>query len=69
MSCMSLFALPTMMTTQLTKTVCHETLERLPVSFTAERKQPLIMSWVVVTDENGKRRLRMSWTTAEDAKT
>jgi len=62
MSCMSLFALPTMATTQLAQTACHETAEVWPLSFTAERKQPLKMSWVVVTDENGNQRLRMSWT-------
>jgi hypothetical protein len=65
MSCMTLFALPTMATTQLTKATCRETSEVLPVSFVSERKQPLSMSWVVVTDENGKRQLRMSWATAE----
>jgi hypothetical protein len=30
----------------------------------AEHK-PLRMSWVVVTDENGKRQLRMRWVTVE----
>jgi hypothetical protein len=27
--------------------------------------QPLRMSWVVVTDENGKRQLRMHWVAIE----
>lgn len=65
MSCLSLFAFPTMMTTQLARTACHETPEALPVSFAPERKQALSMSWVVVTDENGNRQLRMSWTVAD----
>jgi len=57
--------LPTMMTTPFAQTARHEIFEVWPVSFTAERKQPLSMSWVVVTDEDGNRRLRMSWTAAE----
>jgi hypothetical protein len=61
MSCMTLFAFPTMMTTQLAQTVSHEASEVVPVSFAADRKQALSMSWVVVTDANGKRRLRMCW--------
>lgn len=62
MSCMTLFALPTMTTKLLEQTASHERCEVSRVSFTAERRQPLSMNWVVVTDENGNRRLRMSWT-------
>jgi hypothetical protein len=64
MSCMTLFALPTMATTRLAQTTCLETSERWPVNPTAERN--LSMSWVVVTDERGNRRLRMCWTVAEE---
>ena len=60
MSCMTLFAQPmAMATTQLVSAIHHEdaTLRGEPK---AEHK-PLRMSWVVVTDENGKRQLRMHW--------
>ena len=33
---------------------------------TKHRTQPLRMNWVVVTDKNGSRRLRMQWTADED---
>jgi hypothetical protein len=51
-----------MATTQLAQTVCHESSDLMPADFAAERKRPLSMSWVVVTDENGERKLRMRWT-------
>ena len=64
MSCMTLFAPQTMATTRLAQTTCHENCDFWTVEFAAERKRPLNMSWVVVTDENGNRRLRMRWTVA-----
>jgi hypothetical protein len=64
MSCMTLFAEPmAMATTQLVR-VHHEDAALWQVEPEAEHK-PLRMSWVVVTDENGKRQLRMRWVTVE----
>ncbi|MBV8051527.1 MAG: hypothetical protein JOZ80_10085 [Acidobacteriaceae bacterium] len=61
MSCMILFAQPTMATTQFSQAACEEITELCPVTLKSERKLPLSMSWVVVTDENGNRQLRMCW--------
>jgi hypothetical protein len=64
MSCMTLFAEPmAMATTQLVR-VHHEDAPLGQVEREAEHK-PLRMSWVVVTDENGKRQLRMHWVAIE----
>jgi hypothetical protein len=52
-----------MATTQLVR-VHHEDAALWQVEPEAEHK-PLRMSWVVVTDENGKRQLRMRWVTVE----
>ncbi len=50
----------TMSTTQLTRAACYDVY--LPVrQETGTRNQPLRMNWVVVTDENGNRRLHMGW--------
>jgi len=61
MSCITLFALPTMATTQFAQGACEEITECWPVNLKSQRKLPLSMSWVVVTDGNGKRQLRMRW--------
>jgi hypothetical protein len=64
MCCMTLFAQPmAMATTQLVR-VHHEDAALWQVEPKAEQK-PLRMSWVVVTDENGKRQPRMHWVTVE----
>jgi hypothetical protein len=64
MSCMTLFAEPmAMATTQLVR-VHHEDAPLWQGEPKAEL-MPLRMSWVVVTDENGKRQLRMHWVTVE----
>jgi hypothetical protein len=61
MSCMTLFAQPiAMATTQLVSAIHHEDASLWQVEPKAEHK-PLSMSWVVVTDENGERQLRMHW--------
>lgn len=66
MTCMTLFAQPmAMATTQLARAIHNEDVYTWPVEAKAERK-PLRMSWVVVTDERGKRQLRMRWETAEE---
>ena len=65
MACMTVFA-PTMAmaTTQLARAI-HGDASSWHVEPKAELKS-LRMSWVVVTDENGERRLRMQWVAVED---
>jgi len=66
MSCMTLFVQQAAMaTTQLVHATRQENSNIWRVEPMAERKQPLSMSWVVVTGDNGKRQLRMRWKTAE----
>ena len=36
-------------------------------SHTANRKLPLSMNWIAVTDEHGNRRLQMRWTVARSS--
>ena len=66
MSCMTLFAQETAMTTtQLTRAAGHE----FCISWPDEQRNeysPLRMRWVVVTDENGKRTLRAVWNASEE---
>jgi len=61
MSCMTLIAHEaTMATTQVTRAVTRQVCWPELVEQTA--KQTLVrMNWVVVTDENGNRRLRIAW--------
>jgi hypothetical protein len=49
-----------MATTQLASAIHYEGATLRQVEPKAEYK-PLRMSWVVVTDENGRRQLRMHW--------
>lgn len=61
MACITLFAQPlAMATTQLARVVRYEEASNLHLESKMERA-PLHMSWVVVTDSDGKARLRMSW--------
>jgi hypothetical protein len=65
MSCMTLFAQPmAMATTQLVSAIHHEDATLWQVEPKAEHTA-LRMSWVVVTDEHGKRQLRMHWVAVE----
>ena len=61
MSCMTLTAKDiTMTTTQFTRDVCYQSC--MPVEeVLVPQHQPLRMNWIVVTDENGNRRLQMGW--------
>lgn len=65
MAGMTLFAPQVAMaTTQLPRVIRYE----LSVPLQLEQKieqQPLRLNWVVVTDKNGSRRLRMQWTACE----
>jgi hypothetical protein len=53
-----------MATTQLVSAIHHEDAAVWQAEPKAEQK-PLRMSWVVVTDELGKRQLRMRWVAVE----
>jgi hypothetical protein len=66
MSCMTLIAQPiAMATTQLVSVIRNEGAASRQLEPKAERT-PLRMSWVVVTDEQGKRQLRMHWELVEN---
>jgi len=61
MACVTLFAQArAMATTRLVSVIHYEDARSWQVKPKAEHT-PLRMSWVVVTDENGKRQLRMRW--------
>jgi hypothetical protein len=49
-----------MPTTQLTRVIQYEDAASRQLESNAERKSPH-MSWVVVTDKNGRRQLRSQW--------
>ena len=60
MCCIALIALPaTMPTTELTRAVIHQ----VPTPWLPQNAdhKPVHMNWVVVTDKNGKRCLRVHW--------
>ncbi|HYA24855.1 MAG TPA: hypothetical protein VEF05_11885 [Terriglobales bacterium] len=61
MGCMTLTAQHiTTTTTQFTRAVCSQTGRPVEERFVPQCR-PLRVNWVVVTDENGKRRLQMGW--------
>lgn len=61
MSCITLVMQPTMATTRLVRPICCVDSVAEPALTIVERPQ-LNMSWIVVTDENGNRQLRIRWT-------
>jgi hypothetical protein len=62
MACITLFAQPlAMATTQLARVIRYEDVPTWQLENNAERNI-LRMSWVVVTDSNGNRKLQMQWT-------
>ena len=66
MACMT--ALPQTMampTTQLTRVVQFEDAASWQLEGNTER-EPLRMRWIVVTDNDGKRQLRMHWELAQE---
>jgi len=66
MACITLFAQPmAMATTQLARVIHNEDVFTCTWEGSVERS-PLRMSWVVVTDTDGHRQLRMRWASAED---
>jgi len=67
MACMTLFAPPlAMATTQLTHAIPCESAAPWQFQENSDRNT-LRMSWVVVTDGSGARRLRMQWNRRETA--
>ena len=62
MACITMLAPPvTMATTQLRQGIVREVFA--PIHFERNREQHSPrMNWVVVTDNDGSRRLRMNWT-------
>jgi hypothetical protein len=65
MNCMTLSLQPiAMATTQLACGIHHENVSSWQTQPKAEHKS-LRMSWVVVTDERGRRQLRMHWVAVE----
>jgi hypothetical protein len=64
MSCLTLFAEPMAKATSQLVRIHHEDAAFGQGERKAEHK-PLHMSWVVVTDQNGKRQLRMHWVAIE----
>ena len=67
MACITLFAQPmAMATTELARTTQREDAFTWQTETRVERTS-LRMSWVVVTDDNGNRQLRMQWASAEDS--
>jgi hypothetical protein len=66
MACITLFAQPmAMATTQLARAIHYENLAACQHDGNVEHK-PLSMSWVVVTDNNGNRKLQIRWAPSED---
>ena len=61
MTCMTAFAeAMAMPTTQLTRVIQYECAASRQLESKAEIKSPR-MSWVVVTDKNGRRQLKIQW--------
>jgi len=60
MACMTLFAPVAMATTQLARAIHEEDVSCCEPELTVERN-PLRMTWVLTTDEQGCRRLKMTW--------
>jgi len=68
MACITLFAQPmAMATTQLERVIQQESESTWQLNATVEPKS-LSMSWVVVTDSNGGRTLRMQWVPSADSR-
>jgi hypothetical protein len=66
MACITLFAQPlAMATTQLARVVHYEDTPVWEFGNGVDRKS-LSMSWVVVTDSNGNRKLQIQWAPSAD---
>jgi hypothetical protein len=68
MACITLYAQPlAMATTQLARAVHYKVAPNAQLERTVERKS-LSMSWVVVTDSNGNRKLQIQWAPSADSR-
>ena len=68
MACITFYAQPlAMATTQLVRAVHYEVAPNTQLERTVERKS-LSMSWVVVTDSNGNRKLQIQWVPSADSR-
>lgn len=66
MASITLFAQPpAMATTQLARVIRYETHSNWGFGNSAERNR-VSVSWVVVTDGNGNRKLQMQWKRSDD---
>lgn len=66
MACITLFAQPmAMATTQLARAIRYQDVSACQLEGDVEHKS-LSMSWVVVTDNNGNRKLQIQWAPSED---
>jgi len=66
MACIILFAQPlAMATTQLARVVQYDNVSTSQLDNKVKRSSPS-MSWVVVTDKHGNRKLQILWTPSED---
>jgi hypothetical protein len=62
--CITLLAPQLTMTTPVVRAARYEGCSFKPAEHTEDRKRPLNMKWVMVTDEHGNRKLRIDWTVA-----
>lgn len=65
MSCMTTAQDITMTTTRFARELCYESCMSAEEMF-IPRHQPPRMNWVVVTDEDGNRRLQIDWHAGRD---
>lgn len=70
MACMTLLAPPmAVTTTQLARAIHYEVAAPWQTESPTERFNALRMSWVVITDVDGKKRLHMHWSADESDQT
>jgi len=65
--CTILLAPEMRMTKRLTNAVCYQDLKVKRTGHSEDRKRPLSMKWIVVTDEQDNRRLEMRWAVAQSS--
>jgi hypothetical protein len=65
MACIALFAPVAMATSELVPAIHYEDVSAGQFESNVERRS-LRMSWVVVTDSNGRRKLQMQWAPSEN---
>jgi hypothetical protein len=63
--CATVLALQVTMTTPFVALAPYQGSNRQSVEYSGDYKHSLERKWVVVTDEHGNRRLRITWTVAQ----